>query len=143
MDNYDPIEDIFSLRERINKIFENAHEKARGESSAGWTPVVDIYETPEMFVVKADLPEVKEQDISINVHGDHLRISGERRLQREGRHYHQVERCYGRFSRGFALPDAVDKDNIKATLTDGILKVILPKKAPIKAKEPPRPIEIK
>ncbi|HTZ18258.1 MAG TPA: Hsp20/alpha crystallin family protein [Dissulfurispiraceae bacterium] len=139
MDNYDPSEDIFPLRERINKIFGSAHEKAKGELSAGWTPVVDIYETRGLFVVKADLPEVNEADISISVQGDHLRISGERRLQKDGRHYHQVERCCGRFSRSFVLPDAVDRDNIKAVLTDGILKVILSKKA----KEPPVPVEIK
>ena len=139
MDKNDPIEDIFALRERINKIFANAHEKARGESSVGWRPVVDIYETPEMFVVKADVPEAKESDIAINVQGDQLRITGERRLQREGRHYHQVERCYGRFSRSFILPEVVDKDAIQATLKDGILKVILPKKA----LESPKPIEIK
>jgi HSP20 family protein len=137
MDKHDPIEDIFALRERINKIFANAHEKARGESSVGWSPVVDIYETPEMFVVKADLPEAEESDITINVQGDQLRITGERRLQREGRHYHQVERCYGRFSRNFTLPEVVDKDTIQATLKDGILKVILPKKV----LESPTPID--
>jgi HSP20 family protein len=137
MDKHDPIEDIFALRERINKIFASAHEKARGGSSMGWSPVVDIYETPEMFVVKADLPEAEESDITINVQGDQIRIAGERRLQREGRHYHQVERCYGRFSRNFTLPEVVDKDTIQATLKDGILKVILPKKV----LESPTPID--
>ena len=139
MNNYDPIEDIFALRERLNKIFESAHEKNRGALVAGWIPVVDIYETTEMFVVKADLPEVKEEDISISVQGGHLRISGERMLQRDGRHYHQVERCYGRFSRSFALPEVADKDNIQAALKDGILKVILPKKV----KESPTSAKIK
>ena len=139
MNKYDPIEDIFALRERINKIFESAHEKARCELAAGWTPVVDIYETSEMFVVKADLPEVKEEDISISIQGGYLRISGERNLQREGRHYHQVERSYGRFSRSFALPEVADKDNIQAALKDGILKVTLPKKV----KGSPTSMEIK
>jgi len=139
MDKHDPIEDIFALRERINKIFASAHEKSRDESSVGWIPIVDIYETPEKFVVKADVPEVNESDISINVQGNQLRITGERRLQREGRHYHQVERCYGRFLRSFTLPEVVDKDAIQATLKDGILKVILPKKV----LESPKPIEIK
>jgi len=139
MDKHDPIEDIFALRERINKIFASVYEKVRCESSVGWTPVVDIYETPEMFVVKVDLPEAKESDIAINIQGDQLRITGARRLQREGRHYHQVERCYGRFSRNFTLPEVVDKDTIQATLKDGILKVILPKKV----LESLKPIEIK
>jgi len=139
MDKHDPLEDIFALRERISKIFESAYEKAQYESSVGWVPVVDIYETPEMFVVKADLPEVQEKDIAINIQGDYLKISGERRLQREGRHYHQVERCYGRFSRAFALPEVVDKEGIKASLKDGILKVTLRKKI----RESSRHIEIK
>ena len=139
MDEHDPIEDIFALRARISKIFDIAHEKAQGEPSLGWVPVVDIYETSEMFVVKADLPEVRENDIAIKVEGDYLKISGERHLQREGRHYHQVERCYGRFLRGFALPAVVDKDEIVANLKDGILKVVLRKQI----QESPRHVEIK
>ena len=139
MDKHDPLEDIFALRERISKIFDVAQEKAHCESSVGWIPVVDIYETPEMFVVKADLPEVQENDIAISIQGDYLKISGGRRLQREGRHYHQVERCYGRFSRSFALPGIVERAEIKATLKDGILKVILRKKI----QESPMHVEIK
>ena len=139
MDKQDPLEDIFALRERISKIFDSVHEKAQYESSVGWVPVVDIYETPEMFVVKADLPEVQEKDIVINIQGDYLKISGERRLQREGRHYYQVERCYGSFSRGFVLPADVDNDEIKATLKDGILKVTLRKQI----QEFPRRVDIK
>ena len=139
MDKHDPLEDIFALRERISKIFDSAHEKSQYESSVGWFPVVDIYETPEMFVIKADLPEVQEKDIVINVQGDYLKISGERRLQREGRHYYQVERCYGSFLRGFVLPADVDNDEITATLKDGILKVVLRKQI----QESPRHVEIK
>ncbi|HMK56713.1 MAG TPA: HSP20 family small heat-shock protein [Dissulfurispiraceae bacterium] len=140
MDKRDPLEDIFALRERIGKIFESAHERSQCESSVGWVPVVDIYETPDMFVLKADLPDVREGDIDINVQGDYLKISGERRLLREGRHYHQVERCYGRFSRGFSLPEVVDKDEIRATLKDGILNVTLRKKS---GESSSRRIEIK
>jgi HSP20 family protein len=139
MDKLDPFEDIYALRERISKIFEGPHEKTHCDSSVGRVPVVDIYETPEMFVVKADLPEVQEKDLSISIQGDYLKISGERRLHREGRLYHQAERCYGRFSRSFALPGIVDKGEIKATLKDGILKVTLRKKI----QESPRHIEIK
>ncbi|HMK60209.1 MAG TPA: Hsp20/alpha crystallin family protein [Dissulfurispiraceae bacterium] len=128
MDKRDPLEDIFALRERIGKIFESVDETLHGNSLVGWVPVVDIYETPEMFVLKADLPDVREKDIDINVQGDFLKISGERRLLREGRLYHQVERRYGPFSRKFSLPEVVDKDEIRATLKDGILKVILLKK---------------
>lgn len=130
MDKYDKSENIFALRDRIIKIFVNAHQKEHYESSVGWVPAVDIYETPEMFVLKAEMPEVQERDIAIDIQGDYLRIGGERRLRREGRHYHQVERCYGSFSRSFALTEAVDRSEVNATLQDGILKVSLRKKTP-------------
>ncbi len=129
MDKRDPIDDIFPLSEKIKKIFGSVSETALSGSSVSWIPVVDIYETQQMFVVKVDLPEVSESDISVNVYGHQLKISGERKLQREGRHYHQVERCYGRYSRSFTMPEVVDKDNIEASLKDGILKIILPKRA--------------
>ncbi len=128
MDKHDQLDDIFVLGKRISKISESAYEKALCELSVGWVPVVDIYETPEMFVVKADLPEVHENDITINIQDDYLKISGERRFQREGRQYHQVERCYGRFSRGFTLSGFVDSGEIKATVKGGILKITLRKK---------------
>ncbi|MBA4348490.1 MAG: heat-shock protein Hsp20 [Thermodesulfovibrio sp.] len=139
MEKWDSLKDIFSLRERINKIFEDTQTRTGEGKSAGWIPVVDIYETPAEFVVKAELPEVKNPDINIKVEGNILRISGERTLQREGRNYHQVERPYGVFSRTFILPVTVDHENIKANLEDGILEIILPKKE----EEMPRHIEIK
>lgn len=134
MEKWDP----FSLRERINKFFEVTHP-GRGANSPAWVPVVDIYETSEEFVVKAELPEVTESDIHITVEGNILRISGERKFNCEGRSYYQVERTYGSFSRLFLLPSDVDHDNIKATLNDGILKIVLPKKV----KDFPRHIDIK
>lgn len=134
MEKWDP----FSLRERINKFFEVTHS-GRYANSPAWIPVVDIYETPEEFVVKAELPEVTEPDIHITVEGNILRISGERRFNCEGRSYYQVERTYGSFSRSFLLPGDVDHDNIKATLNDGILRIVLPKKV----KDFPRHIDIK
>lgn len=128
MERWDPQKDISSLRERINKIFEDALEIDSEIEYPVWIPVVDMYETPEMFVVKAELPEVKEQDIHISAEGNTLRIKGERRLQREGRSYYQVERAYGTFSRSFVLSTNVDRDKIKATLKDGILTIKIPKK---------------
>jgi len=127
------------LRERMNRFFDETHRESGGANSGVWVPVVDIYETPEEFVVNAELPEVREADIAIRLEGTILEISGERRLHREGRSYHQVERAYGAFSRTFMLPADVDRDAIEATLRDGVLKVIIPKKTG----EPVRHIEIK
>lgn len=135
MEKWDP----FSLRERINKLFEVSQTSKGLTDSPAWTPVVDIYETPEDFVVKAELPEVTESSLNITVEGNVLRISGERKFHCEGRSYYQVERAYGTFSRSFHLPSDVDQEGIRAVLNDGILKIILPKKV----KDLPRHIEIK
>ncbi len=135
MEKWDP----FSLRERINKLFEFSQTGRGLTNSPAWVPVVDIYETPEGFVVKAELPEVSESSLNITVEGNVLRISGERKFHCEGRTYYQVERAYGTFSRLFHLPSDVDHESIRAVLNDGILKIILPKKV----NDLPRHIEIK
>lgn len=135
MEKWDP----FSLRERINKLFEVSQTSKGLTDSPTWVPVVDIYETSEDFVVKAELPEVTESSLNITVEGNVLRISGERKFHCEGRSYYQVERTSGTFSRSFHLPFDVDRENIRAVLNDGILKIVLPKKV----KDLPRHIEIK
>lgn len=135
MEKWDP----FSLRERINKLFEVSQTSKGMTDSPTWVPVVDIYETPEEFVVKAELPEVTESSLNITLEGNILRISGERKFHCEGKSYYQVERAYGTFSRSFHLPSDADQDNIRAVLNDGILKIVLPKKV----KDFPRHIEIK
>ena len=139
MQKGDSFKDIFLLRERINKLFEDSHTVSGAGNITVWQPVVDIYETIEEFIVKAELPDVAESDINITVEGNVLKVNGARRLKREGRNYHQVERPYGGFSRAFKLPETVNGTEIRATLKDGILKVILPKRTA----ESPQHIEIK
>lgn len=129
--------DFYLLRERLSKIFDDFHTAGRVDSTV-WTPVVDLYETSDEFVVTAELPEVMENDIDVRVEGNILEIKGERKFRQEGRAYHQVERSYGFFTRSFTLPADVDQDKIKAALNDGILKIRLPKKET----ETPRHIEI-
>ncbi len=124
-----PLEDLFTLRERINKLFEESHPKSIEADSVTWVPSVDIYETSGEYVVKAELPDVKESDIDIRVESDVVTLRGEKRLLREGRYYHQVERSFGIFARSFSLPTEVDKDAMTATLKDGILKIVIPKKS--------------
>lgn len=130
MKKWDPFKDSFAMRERVNRLFEHLAPKSgrHGDAGAGvWMPAVDVYETDEVFVVKAELPEVVESDISITLEDNILRISGERRSKREGRNYYQMERNYGSFSRSFTLPSTVERDEIRATLRDGMLSVVLPK----------------
>lgn len=124
MEKWDP----FFLRERIDNLFEISQTNRGVLGSPAWKPLVDIHETAEEFVVNAELPEVRDADINISVEGNILRISGERKFYCEGRSYHQVERMYGTFSRTFLLPSDIDRDNIKAVLNDGILRIVLPKK---------------
>lgn len=127
--------DLFSIQERVNRLFEDALGGIEAAEEAGvgtWLPVVDIYETEHDFVVEAEIPEVKQSDIQTRVQDNTLTIEGERKLQRpmtEG--YYRIERAHGKFSRSFLLPGSVDQEAIKATLKDGILQIVLPKKVEI------------
>ena len=139
MNRWDTVKDLLSIQERVNRLFDHATggAEAKEESGSGlWAPVVDIYETGSEFFVEAELPEVKQSDIDIKVQGNALTIEGERKLRRavkEG--YHRIERSYGRFSRSFPLPSSVDQESIKATLKDGVLRIILPKKMEVFPKQ--------
>lgn len=94
-----------------------------------WAPSVDIGENDTEFVVKAELPEVKKEDIKVNIEDGILSISGERRVEKEetGMKFHRVERAYGSFERTFGLPDQADPEKITSEYKDGILTVHLPK----------------
>jgi HSP20 family protein len=96
---------------------------------ADWVPAVDIQETQEAYVVNAELPDVKKEDVKITVHDGVLSLMGERRIEKEekGKKYHRIERSYGRFGRTFALPDSIDEQKIQATYRDGVLHLMLPK----------------
>ncbi len=111
-----------------------------GETSRGWTPAMDLVEAEDHFVLKADLPGLSEEDVSIEVHDNTLRVSGERRSEHERRErgWHRVERSFGRFSRSLTLPEGVDAEVISATFDKGVLEVRVPKPEQRK----PRRVEI-
>jgi len=102
-----------------------------------WAPAVDIYETPNELVVKADLPEVNEKDIDIRVENNLLTIRGERKLEKSvsEENYLRVERTYGAFSRSFSLPNTVNPEAIKAEYKNGTLTVTLPKREESKPRQ--------
>ncbi|MCP5169490.1 MAG: Hsp20/alpha crystallin family protein [Hahellaceae bacterium] len=105
-----------------------------------WTPVVDISETPDEFLIKAELPGVNKEDIKINVHDGVLTIQGERHAESEekDKKHHRIERFYGSFARSFSLPDNVDPHAIKAESKDGLLLLHL-----LKQEQPkPKTVEI-
>ena len=106
-----------------------------------WAPSVDITEDEKEYLVKADLPEVKKEDVKVTVENDVLTITGERKFEKEEKEkkYHRIERAYGHFLRSFSLPDFVDGSKVSADFKDGVLKVHLPKTE--KAK--PKAVEVK
>jgi HSP20 family protein len=103
----------------------------------GWMPAVDVFEKEDRFVVKAELPGMKEDDIDVSVVGDTLSIKGEKKTETEikDEDYYRCERSYGSFYRSIPIPSNVDSDKIEASFEDGVLEVALPKSAKIKPKK--------
>ena len=106
-----------------------------------WAPSVDIMEDDKEWLLKADLPEVKKDDVKVTVENGVLTITGERKFEKEekDKKYHRIERAYGNFLRSFTLPDAADGAKVNAEFKDGVLKVHLPKSEKTK----PKAVEVK
>ena len=128
---WDPLRELRIMQEQMNRLFEQSRDHNVGEpfEEGGWMPPVDIYEDEGEVVVKMELPEVDQEDIAVQIEGNSLIISGERRLEREAskQNYHRIERGYGSFRRIFALPAGVDPEQTLASCDRGILRVVLPK----------------
>lgn len=137
---WDPFRDLTTLRERMNRLFEEAYT-SRGEEkdlvSGKWNPSVDIYEKENAIVLKAELPGIDENDIELKIEDSTLTLKGDRKFEKETKeeNYQRIERSYGSFYRSFTLPRNIDQDKIKAESENGILKVTLPKKAELKPKK--------
>ena len=108
---------------------------------AEWAPLVDISEDDKEYLIKAELPEVKKEDVKVTAEQGTLTIMGERKFEKEekGKKYHRVERCYGSFGRSFSLPDDASPGKVSAEFKDGVLTVHLAKDE--KAK--PQYVEVK
>jgi len=138
---WDPFQDLISLQERMNRLFEQTLDRSRGERegmvAATWAPAVDIYETPDSIVLQAELPGLSKEDIDIQVRDNVLTLKGERRSEKEVKegNYLRVERAYGGFQRAFTLPAAVQADKIRAVFKDGVLDVSIPKAEEAKPKQ--------
>jgi len=129
---WDPFRDLVSIQDRMNRLFEQTLSRSRGEegvTATTWTPAVDIYETADTIVMKAELPGVTREDIHIQIDGSTLTLKGERRFARDVQEesYLRIERAYGSFHRSFALPATVQQENVRAVLRDGVLELTLPK----------------
>jgi HSP20 family protein len=130
---WDTFRDLMALQEKMNRLFEQTLSRSRTPAeiaaSGTWSPAVDLYETPNEFVLKVELPEVEQKDIELRITSNRLTLKGERLMQEQVRqdHFHRMERAFGHFSRAFSLPGSVDPDRVQAELKDGILRVIMPK----------------
>jgi len=115
-------------------------EASQEASNRNWAPAVDIRETEEAFLVHAELPGLSKDDIEITLENDILKLSGERRFEKdvEEKEYHRIERSYGTFTRAFSLPSRVDASGVSASFTDGVLTISVPKVEEAK----PRKIDI-
>ena len=128
---WSPVRDLAAIEvDRLNRMFEAAFS---GEPLAGgtWVPAVDVYETTEKdVIVKADVPDIKREDLKVTFENNVLTIEGERKFGTETTHeqYHRMERGYGAFRRSFTLPATVDAARVEATYADGVLTVKLPRR---------------
>ena len=142
---WDPFRELEDVSDRLNRMFNRpALDRTSGKETmvaADWVPSVDVSETDGSYQIKAEIPDVKKEDVKVTLEDGVLTIQGERKQEKEekSKRYHRVERSYGRFVRSFTLPDVVDEEKVKAEFKDGILNLELPKSE--KAK--PKAIEVK
>ncbi len=138
---WNPWKELEQMEKRLSTMFGRPSVASNGDqkeaiSVAAWSPLVDISEDDKEYVVKAEIPEMKKEDIKINVKDDMLTVSGERKYEKEEKDtkYHRVERAYGSFMRSFTLPDDADASKVSAEYKDGVLNVHLPKSEKAKPK---------
>jgi HSP20 family protein len=129
---------LSNVRDELDRLFESPLAELTGTSQllSGWTPALDVYEEKENFIVKAELPGTKREEINVSLHDGALSISGERKSEtkHEDAELHHTERFFGRFQRTVALPASVAADKVKAQYKDGVLTVTLPKTEEAKPK---------
>src|SRR6266516_1554925 len=138
LNRWEPSRGTTTLQEQFNRVFGDMLERAGEESNlTPWAPAADIYETEQELVVKADLPDVKPQDLDIRVENNILTIRGERKFENKvnEENYLRVERSYGSFSRSFQLANSVKSEAIKADYQNGVLTLSIPKREEAKPKQ--------
>ena len=142
---WDPFRELEDVSDRLNRLFSRPSlPRTDGKEAmivADWVPSVDVSETDGEYQIKAEIPDVKKEDVKVTLEDGVLTIQGERKQEKEekGKRYHRVERSYGSFVRSFTLPDLVDEEKVKAEFKDGVLNLQLPKSEKTK----PKAIEVK
>jgi HSP20 family protein len=133
---FDPFRDITSFREDIDRLFARSFGDGAGATRT-WAPAVDVFETKDAVVLKAELPGLTAEDVDVGIDDNVLTVSGERTFKdtvEEGRYY-RLERSYGRFSRSLTLPQGIEADAVSATFADGVLEVTVPKAEEVKPRK--------
>lgn len=128
---YRPFNEFDQLAKSL-ALFDEPFSRIFGEGSNAkpWTPPVDIHETDHELVLKADVPDVKPEDIEVNFENGTLTLKGKREFEKkeEGKGYHRIERNYGTFVRAFSLPETIDPEKLTAGYKDGVLTITIGKK---------------
>lgn len=142
---WEPTRELTTLRDRMDRLFSEALGRGwggeEGLATGVWVPPVDVFETPENIVLKADLPDVNKDEVDVSVENNTLTIKGERKMQKEAKekNFYRMERSYGTFSRSFTLPPTVAAEKVEASFENGVLTLTLPKREESK----PRQIKVK
>jgi HSP20 family protein len=127
---WDPGRELDSLQSDMNRLFDSFFgARAPNGSAQRWIPAMDLVETDDHLVLRADLPGIDEKDIEIEIKDGVLTVTGERKTEQESKQegFHRVERSFGRFSRSLSLPDGIDSEQVTANFDRGVLEVKIPK----------------
>jgi HSP20 family protein len=138
---WEPLRELASIQGEMNRLFNTVFEPAPQVGNANtlrrWLPAMDLVETDEHFVLRADLPGLSEGDVNIEVEDNVLTVSGERKAEHETTKegYHRVERAFGTFSRALTLPEGIDAEAVSASFDRGVLEIRIPKPEQRKARK--------
>ncbi|MDD2421319.1 MAG: Hsp20/alpha crystallin family protein [Heliobacteriaceae bacterium] len=128
----DPEHPLYRLQDEMNNLFNQFVEPLFGDNLTGrsWNPRINVEETPNEYIVQAELPGIDPKDVAVELHGNTLTIRGERKVEekKEGRHRHVRELSYGSFQRSMVLPEAANTEQITAGSRHGVLTITVPKK---------------
>ncbi|MCB1743962.1 MAG: Hsp20/alpha crystallin family protein [Gammaproteobacteria bacterium] len=131
---WNPFREMDDLMDQYTRNMRRMPATREQVTSADWSPYVDVIEDDKEYLIKVELPEVAREDVNVQVHEGVLTISGERKLERDDKKRHRIERFYGRFMRSFTLPEDVAADGIEATHKDGMLYLHLKKQVKVEPK---------
>lgn len=137
LNRWAPFQEAVTLREAMNRLFEESVVAGNATRAGGFTPALDLSETPEAYHVEVAVPGMQAEDLSLTFENGVLTISGEvkQRAESNERNYHRVERGYGRFTRSISLPGRIQGDAIEAKLEHGVLQLNIPKAEEVKPRK--------